>query len=101
MRYICQKVLGTYPTWLLACQYMRTKKSLLTRRWKLGGGSPGGNGGNGDSVSVDGSNTGINVPTDTNQKQDCLTAGASSGITNSCTASSTNTVTQSGGILKK
>jgi hypothetical protein len=46
-------------------------------------------------------NTGVNVPTDTYQKQDCLTAGGSSGITNSCTASSTDTITQSGGILKK
>jgi hypothetical protein len=46
-------------------------------------------------------NTGINVPTDTNQKQDCLTAGGSSGLTGSCIGSSTDSVTQSGGILKK
>jgi hypothetical protein len=46
-------------------------------------------------------NTGINVPTDTDQKQDCQTAGTNSGIRDSCTASSSNTVTESGGILKK
>jgi hypothetical protein len=46
-------------------------------------------------------NTGVNVPTDTDQKQECQTAGANSGITNACTATSTDQVTQSGGILKK
>jgi hypothetical protein len=46
-------------------------------------------------------NTGVNVPTDTDQKQQCDTAGGMSGITNSCTAKSNDTVTQSGGILKK
>jgi hypothetical protein len=46
-------------------------------------------------------NTGVNVQTDTNQKQECKTAGGASGITGSCTAASTDTVTQSGGILKK
>jgi hypothetical protein len=46
-------------------------------------------------------NTGVNVQTDTHQKQDCLTAGGSSGLTGSCTAQSTDTVSQSGGILKK
>jgi hypothetical protein len=46
-------------------------------------------------------NTGINVPTDTQQKQECETAGGSSGVTNSCTAASTDTVTQSGGIMKE
>ena len=46
-------------------------------------------------------NTGINVPTDTNQKQECQTAGGQSPIGTSCTATSTDTVTQSGGILKK
>ena len=44
-------------------------------------------------------NTGINVPTDTQQKQECETAGGSSGISNSCHAASTDTITQSGGIL--
>jgi hypothetical protein len=46
-------------------------------------------------------NTGVNVQTDTNQKQDCLTAGGSSGISGSCTAISTDNVTQSGGIHHK
>jgi hypothetical protein len=44
-------------------------------------------------------NTGINVPTDTQQKQECETAGGSSGVSNSCTAASTDTITQSGGLL--
>ncbi|MGB6673210.1 MAG: hypothetical protein WBE34_12315, partial [Candidatus Nitrosopolaris sp.] len=46
-------------------------------------------------------NTGINVPTDTQQKQECETAGGTSPITASCTAASTDTVTQSGGIMKE
>jgi len=46
-------------------------------------------------------NTGINVPTDTNQKQDCQTVGGTSGISGSCLATSTDTVQQSGGMLKK
>ena len=46
-------------------------------------------------------NTGVNVPTDTDQKQNCETVGAMSGIANSCHATSNNTITQSGGILKK
>jgi hypothetical protein len=46
-------------------------------------------------------NTGVNVQTETNQPQTCQTVGGTSGITGSCTASSTDTVTQSGGILKK
>jgi hypothetical protein len=45
--------------------------------------------------------TGVNVQTETTQPQNCQTAGGSSGLTSSCTASSTDTVTQSGGILKK
>ena len=44
------------------------------------------------------SNTGINVQTDIDQKQECNTAGGTSPITNSCHATSTNTVTQSGGV---
>jgi hypothetical protein len=43
-------------------------------------------------------NTGVNVPTDTDQKQNCETAGGSSGIAMSCTANSNDQVTQSGGI---
>ena len=46
-------------------------------------------------------NTGVNVQTDTNQKQDCLTAGGTSGLANSCQGTSTDMVTQSGGILHK
>ncbi len=53
------------------------------------------------TVTVHVNNTGVNVPTDTNQKQDCVTAGGYSGIADSCHASSSDTVTQSGGILKK
>ena len=46
-------------------------------------------------------NTGVNVQTETNQPQNCQTVGGNSGISGSCTASSTNTVAQSGGILHK
>jgi hypothetical protein len=46
-------------------------------------------------------NTGVNTPQDTNQKQECQTAGETSAITNSCTASSSNSVMESGGLLKK
>jgi hypothetical protein len=55
----------------------------------------------GVTITKDLNNTGVNVQTDTNQKQDCLTAGGSSGVSGSCTASSTDTLSQSGGILKK
>jgi hypothetical protein len=44
-------------------------------------------------------NDGISVPTDTKQNQECQTAGGTSPITGSCTAVSTNTITQAGGIL--
>jgi len=53
------------------------------------------------TITKNTNNTGVNVPTDTDQKQDCQTVGGNSGISGSCTASSTDTVTQSGGILKK
>jgi hypothetical protein len=46
-------------------------------------------------------NTGVNVPTDTDQKQNCETAGGTSGIDRSCTANSIDQITQSGGVLKK
>jgi hypothetical protein len=46
-------------------------------------------------------NTGVNVPTETNQPQTCQTVGGTSGISGSCVGTSTDTVTQSGGILKK
>ena len=54
-----------------------------------------------DDITKNINNTGINVPTDTNQKQECQTVGGSSPIGTSCTATSTDTVSQSGGILKK
>lgn len=46
-------------------------------------------------------NTGVNVPTDTDQKQQCDTAGGMSGISGSCTAKSNDTISQSGGVLHK
>ena len=46
-------------------------------------------------------NTGVNVQTDTNQKQECQTAGETSPISGSCTATSSDKVDQSGGILKE
>jgi hypothetical protein len=52
------------------------------------------------TVTIHVNNTGVNVQTGTNQKQDCQTAGGSSPITNSCTATSTDTLAQSGGIKK-
>jgi hypothetical protein len=77
-----------------------------------GGGHGGGHGGTSSTNSgissgssngllVDGNNTGINAQTDTNQKQDCQTAGETSPISGSCTANSNNQNTQSGGILDK
>ena len=45
-------------------------------------------------------NSGILVPTITAQDQECSTAGGNSTITGSCTATSTNTVRESGGIVK-
>jgi flagellar basal body-associated protein FliL len=44
---------------------------------------------------------GISIPTDTKQKQECQTAGATSLVTGSCTALSTNVVNQSGGVLSE
>ena len=53
------------------------------------------------TVTIHVNNTGINVPTETNQKQQCDTVGANSPIGNSCIASSTDNINQQGGILKK
>ncbi len=50
------------------------------------------------TVTKNTNNTGVNVPTDTDQKQDCVTAGGYSGIADSCHASSTDKIDQSGGI---
>jgi len=55
----------------------------------------------GTSITKTIDNQGINAQTDTNETQDCLTAGANSGIAHSCTESSTNTNTESGGMLHK
>ena len=46
-------------------------------------------------------NDGISIPTKTQQKQECETAGATSPVTASCTAVNTNTITQSGGVLSE
>jgi hypothetical protein len=54
-----------------------------------------------ETVTKNLNNTGVNVQTSTSQKQQCDTSGGQSPITGSCTASTTHTVTQSGGILKK
>jgi hypothetical protein len=54
-----------------------------------------------DGLLVDGNNTGINVQTDTNQKQDCQTVGGTSPMSSSCIANSNNHITESGGILMK
>jgi hypothetical protein len=54
-----------------------------------------------ETITKNVNNTGVNVQTGTNQKQDCQTAGGNSQVMNSCTASSIDTITQSGGILKK
>jgi hypothetical protein len=54
-----------------------------------------------DNITKNFNNTGVNVQTSTNQEQKCDTAGGSSGISGSCTASSTDNVMQSGGIHHK
>jgi len=53
------------------------------------------------TVTIHVNNTGVNVPTDTDQKQQCDTAGGMSGMSGSCTAKSNDTISQSGGVLKK
>jgi hypothetical protein len=51
---------------------------------------------------TDGSDrSGISVPVTTSQDLECQTAGGTSPITASCTATSSNTETESGGILGK
>jgi hypothetical protein len=44
-------------------------------------------------------NSGIAVPTLTAQQQECTAAGGTSPITGACIATSTNTVTESGGVV--
>jgi flagellar basal body-associated protein FliL len=46
-------------------------------------------------------NNGIKIPTDTKQKQECQTAGGVSPVTASCTALSTNVITNAGGVLSE
>ena len=53
------------------------------------------------TVTIHVNNTGVNVPTDTDQKQDCQTVGGTSPISGSCTATSTDKINQTGGILNK
>jgi len=60
------------------------------------------------TVTIHVNNTGVNVPTDTSQKQGCDTAGVNSAISHSgeggpgsCTATSTDNINENGGILKK
>jgi hypothetical protein len=57
--------------------------------------------GKSNSLLVDGNNTGINVQTHADEKQDCQTVGETSPMSGSCIANSNNQITQSGGILKK
>jgi hypothetical protein len=45
-------------------------------------------------------NSGTNVQTHTNQQSKCQTASGMSGISGSCTASSSNTITQGGGVVQ-
>jgi hypothetical protein len=54
----------------------------------------------GNSITKTIDNHGVNVQTDTDQKQDCRTAGGTSGIADSCHATSIDTITESGGIKK-
>jgi hypothetical protein len=49
--------------------------------------------------SADPTNSGISVPTITVQNQECTSAGGTSPITGACIATSTNTVTESGGVV--
>ncbi len=53
------------------------------------------------TITIHVNNTGINVPTDTDQKQECQTAGGSSGISGSCQATSTDRINQTGGQLTR
>jgi hypothetical protein len=51
------------------------------------------------SATASGENSVISVPTITTQKQKCQSAGSVSPIDSSCTATSTNTIDESGGVL--
>jgi len=53
------------------------------------------------TITKNTNNTGVNVQTDTNQKQVCQTVGGTSGISGSCIGTSTDRINQSGGQLTK
>jgi hypothetical protein len=55
----------------------------------------------GNSITKIIDNQGVNIQTDTDQKQVCQTAAGTSPISGSCIANSNDQVTESGGILKK
>jgi hypothetical protein len=55
----------------------------------------------GNSITKNIDNQGVNVQTDTDQKQVCQTAAGSSPISGSCIANSNDQITESGGILRK
>ena len=46
-------------------------------------------------------NSGISIPSDAKQQQECQTAGGTSPISLSCTAASTNTVSNTGGVMSE
>ena len=54
-----------------------------------------------DNTNVKVNNTGINEPTDTNQKAQCDTAGGTSPVSTSCGEGSTDNIANSGGQLHK
>jgi hypothetical protein len=64
--------------------------------FRFGGAPPPGN-----SITKTINNQGVNVQTDTDQKQDCQTVGETSAMSGSCVANSNNQITESGGTLKK
>jgi hypothetical protein len=51
------------------------------------------------SAAASDGNSGISIPTITVQKQKCQTAGGTSPVTDACTATSTNTIDESGGVI--
>jgi hypothetical protein len=55
----------------------------------------------GISITKDLSNTGINIQTNTNQKQTCVATSSNSGISGSCITSATHRVDQSGAELRR
>lgn len=78
-----------------------TQNGGLLGGLSAGSGDKMSSGGKGHDKGNGNGNDGISVPTDTQQKQECQTAGGLSPITASCTAVSTNTITQMGGLLRE